>query len=350
MEQRLLNQTGDVYDHSLHKGMDFIYSKQGKDGFWKDFMVLNRLGEDWITGYVGNALHGNFHNRQANRNAKAALLYSNKTRGGWGYNRSADLDADSTAWCLQYLLKNNISKKTLKDAYIQLLSFYDPATGGFRTYRTLTNEKKTPDGWCSPHLCVTSVALQALLLYDSQPLPCLEKSIDYICRHQSDAGFWESYWWDGRIYGTVQALRALQGWRNRDIGNPIQKGVHWLVANQNSDGGWNNGIVGRSNPFFTGLATSFLAEMFYDNYVTNIEKGIDWLLGQQLKDGSWYSSQTMRVPSPEQTEPWNFREWKTDSSLYGVLIGDGNRIFTTATVIRALLSFGERKFGNQHHN
>ncbi|MFA5806239.1 MAG: prenyltransferase/squalene oxidase repeat-containing protein [Melioribacteraceae bacterium] len=350
----------DAINHSNIKAVEYLIQKQDKDGFWRDFMV-NSIGCFWTTGYIGYALREQSGISKNLDSARVALLKSRESEGGWGFNRHVISDADSTAWCILFILTRGTSYNELQIDFDMLRSHRHSDTGGISTYRKdkatlnsqslekykifsnkkyLSESHKSMIGWCSPHLCVTSVAVQAFCFEKRicEDDVSLIKDINYIKENQNKEGFWESYWWDGRIYGTANSIKALSMFDRVKFDSAIIRGMDWLSSVQQLDGGWNNGNFGESSAFNTALCVSLLSKFGKNKYSYNCEKGIKWLLDNQMDDGSWKSIPIMRVPYEDQLNPWEEINKKNEAILYR-LTEDSRRLFTTATVVDALKQF-----------
>jgi hypothetical protein len=182
--------------------------------------------------------------------------------------------------------------------------------------------------------------VQSLIAYDQHKYnELIRRGIHYLQLCQLPAGYWESYWVHGRIYGTVHAIIALeQGGQGADVQASVQKARAWLLDIQQQDGGWGDGLGGPSQPFYTGLAVLALAgsPMPVPDSQLAARRGVDWLLARQLRDGSWAPTTCLRIPHPAEREPWQQSSWVTGASGLNALVADRYRLLSTATILQAL--------------
>lgn len=125
--------------------------------------------------------------------------------------------------------------------------------------------------------------------------PVIRRALAFLLRDQDADGSWYGRWGVNYVYGTGGVLRALEaiGLTARDY---CQRGVAWLRAVQNPDGGFGESIAsyydpalkgkGRSTPSQTAwsliglLAASQLSD-------PAIARSASYLIEQQNPDGSW---------------------------------------------------------------
>jgi len=347
---------------AIERGVRFLVSGQRAEGCWSDFR--NSAGEstDWVTGYVGAILKRIKGTDETVAKSSAWLRENRFPQGGWGYHRGVVMDADSTAWCLSFLADSTADADVCVKAATALLEFHKPAEGGFSTYadpdpiREYMGLERDTDitGWTSSHLCVTAAAVQALLHGGWEAhAPVIQAALEFIRRRQHQEGYWESYWWDGRMYGTCQSVMALSLSGAVGVERHCRRAVRWLSQKQSADGGWNNGSTGISRPFYTALAVRTLIKAGSGKKAeAAVQRGIAWLLREQASDGSWRSYPVLRIPFPWDHLPWEEKEWREDHNGSGIIIRDHHRFFTTATVLEALSLYRreERRFEQSNGN
>lgn len=333
---------------SVNFAIEFLVSNQSLKGIWEDFIMLDGdLATNLVTGYVGLALKDTGCDLSILLTAAEWLMKEQSPTGGWGLHKGLPTDAYSTAYCILFLLNfPHIPEEQLCKPIRVLLAHQDGKDGGFKKYlpiKELRNflevkESSQLKGWCSSHLCVTGVVAQALLKFGFKANSCeVRKALAYIRSRQDTRGFWDSYFFHGRIYSTFLAIKVLKATGDSQDRDRLKRASSWLRSIQLHDGGWNNGFSGESKPFHTALAVQSLMEV--DNTVSEmtVRKGINWLLNKQFSDGSWKAYPTLRFPFPRQLKPWKQEVWKEDNLRpLGSVHRDPKRLFTTATILASL--------------
>jgi squalene-hopene/tetraprenyl-beta-curcumene cyclase len=267
-------------------------------------------------------------------------------------------DCDSTAWVLLALSSASdfrFRPLPIERALQFLQQHQDRSSGGFSTY-ILAEEiqelieapsKEAIIGWLHPHCCVTSVAIQSLLVHG---MPIEDRTIQnaavYLLSQKSDIGIWNSYWWKGYSYSTYHALRALSlckflSERER------AKTIAYLLTVQLKDGSWNDSSGTKGEVFATAFTILALLLSPGRETLTSAKRGIDWLIRHQLEDGSWPSFPILRIPPAKVTDPQLWKEWRINQMGTGVVIADKGRIFTSAAALWALMQFYSMTLANK---
>jgi squalene cyclase len=330
---------------AISRAESFLVNAQAKDGRWTDFLSP-QAGEStqWVTGYIGGVLSLRRPGPPSVKRAAEWLAGTELKGGGWGYKADFLPDADSTANALLFLARYESRPEALSERHAPiLLSFWDEKTGGFSTFRPLP----FPLGlvymselsvWCRAEVSVSAMAGLALQAIAPRRYGDILQAVrNFLLEAREEAGFWESCWWDGRIYGTWISCAFLA---QHGEAEGVERSARWLCSQTTDDGGWGDCYGAPADPFNTALALSvfFLSEQASD-YSPVIQKGLEWLLNAQDKDGGWAGSARVREP-----EPSNHRPWEPEKRRSTVIVFDRNRLFTTATVLRALLE-SESKLG-----
>lgn len=329
---------------AIRAGLGYLAGRQESDGSWRDFAIRESgVGDQWVTAYIAANLR---RIRAAGPLVKAArewLLKAGSPECGWAYNGNQLPDADSTANALLLLAETRGAADDPGDvttAADTLAGYRCEEDGGFRTYAPLYAEGGwlyTGSAWCQSQPCVTAMAGEALHAaglkrYRKQAVD----AADYLRARQDPAGFWEAYWWHGRLYATYRACRLLVRLGDREH---ARRAAEWVAVSISDSGGWAEGRDADPTAFATAQAVSTL--MLVAGGMTGpdraallgpAERGVGRLLETQHEDGGWPSAPILRVPPPNEYEPWH-------GASPGLLVADHNRLFTSATVLAALIAW-----------
>lgn len=290
-------------------GLDFILAQQSTDGFWTDWDLPPGSSSIWTTAYVGYKLKylpEKLRGKTTYSLASAAnwLLCSQFAGGGWGYNESVGIDADSTSLSILFLASTGL---LVPQPVYSLLARHQNPDGGFCTYLPEDNVGT----WCMSHPDVTPVALSAFLTQAETDRRILERGLAYTLSHKNPDGSWNSFWWNSWLYGTEANLGYL-----REIDFKRNNPARLSTAQP-------------ANAFETALLLSCLLYVASYEHNQMIYDMTDRLIAKQQTDGSWETAPILRITDRNCKEPWLSRD-------PGPLFADPSRIFTTATVIHAL--------------
>lgn len=122
-------------------------------------------------------------------------------------------------------------------------------------------------------------------------IKALPAAVAYLARTQRPDGSWLPLWFGNQhmpddenpTYGTARVLAAYRDLAMMDT-DPAIKGIAWLLANQNPDGGWGGGVGSPSSIEETALALDVLVDSG-TNAAEAVNIGISWLVEQVIKGG-----------------------------------------------------------------
>jgi squalene-hopene/tetraprenyl-beta-curcumene cyclase len=316
-------------------GIRFLLAAQTA-GAWRDFKTLAGTSDEWVTAYVATQLA---HVERAETRAAAdqALRWLLRRRffsRGWGYNALVPADSDSTAWVLRLAAQLGSTRTRLRRArqFLETSAFED---GGMPTFArsgpirrfTRLARKVSFAGWCAPHTCVTAAAAPVT--------PGVERARDYLRQTQAADGSWRSYWWVDTEYSTALALEALVNSGGTRDGESIARAAHWASHRLSSDGAVRTALHPDGSAFATALCVLAL-QSATTTASDEMLAARAWLLAAQTADGSWLPSAELRIPPPHERDPDRVSRWQRHGLGAGSILNDQNRLFTTATVVRAL--------------
>jgi squalene-hopene/tetraprenyl-beta-curcumene cyclase len=273
----------------VQKCLQFIESSVRSDGSWPIDTNLTT----WVTTLSVNALQGAVdqdwrqcvdvsavRNWLMGQQYRVVHPYTGAAPGGWSWT---DLpggvpDADDTPGAMLAVLNlrgeaesySQSERASLLQAGTWLLGLQN-RDGGWPTFCRGWGALPFDRSSCD----LTAHVLRAFQLWNQRlgfPDPQFRKSMDrgvsYLLRQQRGDGTWLPLWFGNQfhrddenpLYGTTRVLRAFA---SLDLLGTVaaERGVRWLVQNQNEDGGW-SAVRGISSTVEeTGLALEVLSEV-----------------------------------------------------------------------------------------
>ncbi len=294
---------------SVRAAIRFLLEAQNADGRWSDSRLPPGRSEAWTTAHVGLSLagaRGAFGSDDLDAAvARAAYWLTERGHagGGWAYNGLRPVDADSSAHALLFL---DHVQGPGAPAYAGLVRFQNE-DGGFSTYPATRDW----GSWGLSHADVTAAALLALEPVAPRFRSQIRRAADFVRRQQQPAGHWDSFWWSSPLYATVLSLEAAL---RLDILVESRALAGYLAELEMPSSAFEKALLLRGRSLMS-LPCSGIVES---------------LLESQEDDGSWRAEPFLRVTDQGCSEPWRTKD-------SGPLFADSRRLFTTATVLRALL-------------
>jgi len=307
-------------DHVVtSKGLEFLARSVRDDGSWP----IDTNLATWVTTLTVNALAMNQRfdellNLDQRRKLMEWLLsqqhreehsYTHAAPGGWAWTDSSGgvPDADDTAGAL--LALRNLGSIDARitaaaTAAVNWLLNLQNRDGGIPTFcrgwGTLPFDRSCPDLTAHAVLAWLAWIEDLPVTLSSRVRKAIYQAVEYLMRTQRDDGAWSPRWFGNQYapaqenltYGTTRVLAALQELNARafsDVESLLAKAVGWLLAAQNTDGGWGGAPGGPSSIEETALAVNALAGMvsdpnsrrsaaFWDSVGSAISNGVSWLI------------------------------------------------------------------------
>jgi squalene-hopene/tetraprenyl-beta-curcumene cyclase len=306
-----------LQDHPVvQKGLDFLLRSSANDGSWPIDVNL----ATWVTTLAVNGLDDETLPERQQRAIADWLLkqqmvtvhpYTQAEPGGWAWT---DLpggvpDADDTPGAILALLKLSRCQRSPERC--------DEAVS--RAVNWLLNLQNADGGW--PTFCrgwgalpfdrsscdLTAHVLRAFVAWrqctrarsrsgSSRQFARIDKAVNrglsFLSRHQRPDGSWLPLWFGNQhapndenpLYGTARVLLAYRD-LERLTDPAAERGLQWLIGQQNDDGGW-GGMRGLSSSTEeTALAVEALSTGCEDHEAFR-ERGLQWLL-RRIEEGTY---------------------------------------------------------------
>ncbi|HZO75590.1 MAG TPA: squalene--hopene cyclase [Ktedonobacteraceae bacterium] len=230
--------------------------------------------------------------------------------GGWAFEFENDIypDIDDTAVVVLALLeagtepvvRNAVERAT---RWVLVTRSSNGAWGAFDKDNTRQIVYRLPFADFGalldpPSEDVTAHVLEMLAHVDAPDKEqVIQTALKYLRQKQRPDGAWYGRWGVNYIYGTWCVLSALAALCNHGyaVQDMIERGASWLLARQNSDGGWGESCysyedssfagVGQSTPSQTAWAVLALQTAGMDRHAACL-RGLTYLRDTQV-DGTW---------------------------------------------------------------
>jgi hypothetical protein len=321
---------------AISGGLQFIASRQERNGNWKDCPVNGWLSGYWTTGFVLHMLA----ETESSVDIKKGLQYlRSKTSKAWGYIEGWIDDADSTNFALLALSKYGIPM----DAELAELMTYQLPDGGFTTYkdrrlllRHLNDPRKeNVNGWMQSHLCVsagTLLLLSRINGYDD----ARKKLVRYFTDQHRSHALYPSYWWSSAIYTTSLFIEANCRNNFPELHGIVHE-MKGMLINHINENGFCGDAFSSEHLFYTSLAMAACMDENTSRHDRELlKKSASALVHSQYDDGSWNANYALRIPASDCMDPSAVSTWRKTDLGENIITEDIHRIITTSAVVRAL--------------
>lgn len=297
-------------------GVEFLKTSMRPDGSWPidtnlatwvTTLSIQSLGTRGLNG-ISAEERNSIQSWLANQQYKDTHPFTQAKPGGWSWT---DLpggvpDADDTPGALLALHSLTEDPSSVKNQAlmgIQWLLDLQNSDGGIPTF--CKGWGKLPFDRSSSDL--TAHCLRAWSLWYPHMSQQTQKSVDKAIRravfflesNQFENGYWLPLWFGNQhaandenpIYGTSKVLEgflSLESPHDQKVSHMLEKGLKWLLEQQNPDGGWGGIFNTASTNEETALCISVIAQMlkkrkFDTPGVTTeceeaLSRGLKWLL------------------------------------------------------------------------
>jgi len=283
-------------DRVIERGIDFIIRSAQPDGSWPIDTNLSI----WVTTLAVNALEAGNDLKTLDRReeltdwllhqqTKEVHPYTGAAPGAWGWSDEPGSvpDCDDTPGAILAIghLSGSTPRPSLKAGVSWMLGLQN-RDGGFPTF--CRGWGKLPFDRSGTDL--TAHALRAIWQVNAT---VIESGFSYLNRQQHPDGSWLPLWFGNQhapddinpVYGTSRVLAAYRDLKRADF-KEAQRGIAFLFAVQNSDGGWGGAKDTPSSIEETALAVEVLLGIVPAETRDVIDRGIEYLL-RRVEDGSF---------------------------------------------------------------
>lgn len=321
---------------TIEFGIYYLESNQLSDGSWNDIFNDAGISDVWVTSYVTYAMENVLPCTQINI-ARNFTEKSKVPNGLWGYNKTWIDDADSSSFAL---LSLNVSEN-IEDHITQWLTFQNE-DGGFSTYNDkdiLLSSLNSPhiqnvEGWLQSHFCVSAVAYLVFAELKISSKNEFKRLRSYILKTLKSSESNLSYWWSNDIYAIYYLILGADKLNDLEILDLCEKRLEYLIGQDSEFNYFDKGLL---------LSSLCLTDRYFTKYSDKVRKVADQILSNQLADGSWEESYALKMPHPSVLNASSdYIKCKKGDRGTNIITKDYNRIFTTASCLKALKHYESR--------
>ncbi|HEY3010784.1 MAG TPA: squalene--hopene cyclase [Micromonosporaceae bacterium] len=147
-----------------------------------------------------------------------------------------------------------------------------------------------------PSADVTAHVVEALAAQGRADEPAGQRGVAWLLANQEPDGSWFGRWGANYVYGTGAVVPALVAAGLDPAAESIRRAVRWLADHQNPDGGWGEDLrsyddpaawAGRGVSTASQTAWALLALLAADERGEPVRRGIGFLVDTQRPDGGW---------------------------------------------------------------
>ncbi len=142
-----------------------------------------------------------------------------------------------------------------------------------------------------PSADVTAHAVETLAILGRDN----ERGVQWLLENQEADGSWYGRWGVNHVYGTGAVVPALVEAGVETTDPRIRRAVRWLERHQNADGGWGEDCRSYDDPAWIGRGDSTASQTAWALLALHaagedsdaVDRGIAWLIETQRADGGW---------------------------------------------------------------
>ncbi|QUQ62670.1 squalene--hopene cyclase [Kutzneria sp. CA-103260] len=224
--------------------------------------------------------------------------------GGWAFEFENDNypDVDDTAEIVLALRRMAPDEPAVQRAVEWTVGMQsrDGGWGAFDADNTRRMAEKLP--FCDfgavidpPSADVTAHVVEMLAHEGLSGMQPAQRGVKWLLDNQEADGSWFGRWGANHIYGTGAVVPALIAAGLPTAHPAIQRSVTWLEQHQNADGGWGEDLrsyrdkswVGRGDSTASQTAWALLALLAAGERGPVTDRGVRWLVATQREDGTW---------------------------------------------------------------